>query len=177
VASLTGKAIAVAVPIVISIVALVVSYRAYDDQHAADQAATTSSEQQYARMVSVWQWGETMNKAGYISVQNLSPAAVSEVMIFTNDSKSQAGLSIPLGDIPPCEIATSNLRPVMKAEGVHQPWWDVVNGSGVEFIDGNGVAWTRNPDGNLSRGYNVVPPGGAAPGAAPFAPKLSPSRG
>jgi hypothetical protein len=152
-ASLAGKALAVTVPIVISVVALVVSYRAYGDQHAADQAATTSSEQQYARLVSAW-----VTPGHDLVIQNLATAPINDVAVdalsvLRTDGSATRYIAFRTDYIPPCESVTASIKTAL----VDDPFGRTVSQESVfaqfvSFIDGYGYEWLRDClSGGLSR--------------------------
>ena len=109
-----------AVPILISVVALIVAVLSYQDQHSADIAAATASEAANANLVSFW----TPN-VHEVVVENLGQTPVFNVTLNFGDvlevissspplsqlKISELGLPADIGTLPPCSVATINTDP------------------------------------------------------------------
>ena len=111
-----GRAVSITIPILISVAALVVARLSYADQHRADVAAATASEEADASLVSFW----ASSDRGVV-VQNLGTAPVYNViLVFGNLPKEKAhqcrqcgllpiidnGAPTNIGTFPPCSVGT-----------------------------------------------------------------------
>ena len=140
------------IPIVISVFALLISVRAYDDQHASDQAAAQAARQQYARLVSAWLVSTSERGEASIVIQNLGSAPVTEGTAFIVIPPRRDGVYVTLGDIPPCSTATAtvayrDLGLPSGAEGTAS--FMKARITFLMFEDVNGIWWDRSQDGRL----------------------------
>ena len=156
---ITGAVIAAFVPILISLGALYVSWRAYDDQHQTDVSAQAAARRQDAELVSYWIPGDPDRPGSRLIVENRSGAPIFDVILRVGVSAYGGATSYPaehsyyFNDIPPCSVATTNVlqRVNVHRQNAHRP--TRVSGVGhvsykisvtsMLFTDAAGFSWQR----------------------------------
>jgi hypothetical protein len=161
----------VLIPIVVAVVALVISGLAYTDQHTADSAAlaaaATASEHKYADQVAFWIDVGRGARLPVIMVENLGSAPIANAQLtlrltlpstVPNAYYTQA---FALGVIPPCTVSSTVMtaQQAREFEGDATPSasdFGQVAGqkllsfdSWLNFTDASGRSWQRNGDGGL----------------------------
>jgi hypothetical protein len=140
---------AVAIPIMVSVVALVLAVASYWDQHQADLATTATATRADASLVSFW----TGTQAPIVvEVQNLSTVPVQDLMFEFgfNPAHSQrvSYVNIPIdGVLPPCteaEFKTSSWYP-LDEDPLASPLY-------LFFTSENAQVWQLEFNGTLQKG-------------------------
>jgi hypothetical protein len=157
------------ITILVSVGALIVSFMAYQDQHAADLAADVAEQQQYADQVAFWIGLGNGNPYAppEIIVQNRGAAPISDVVVALYDTGAHnargayVGGKFPLGLIPPCTISSTPLSksqadlflgPGMPPQaGSFYFGSEMGFRSWITFTDADGQSWERTGDGGLIR--------------------------
>jgi hypothetical protein len=137
----------IAVPIIISLAALMVSIFAYNIQHSAYEATSISNKEQYAKLVSGWLIvGDNQHPGGQVVVQNLGNAPINQVAVKVYGITTSGGWGLTAtvypGTIPLCTRATVTLN------ASNDLWMSYINS--ITFEDVNGLSWSRNFDGTLA---------------------------
>jgi hypothetical protein len=153
-----------ATPIVISVIALLISALGYREQHSTDTAAAVAARQQYARLVSAWLTREPSGPV-LLTVQNLgkAPAVAPFVHLVDPGPDGQLKYSVILSmdDIPPCsvrniELSRSTLRQLGGAADPYNINDIYIAVQDFSFVDANGILWDRTGDGTLQEsGFDV----------------------
>ena len=154
----------VLVPIVVSVVAIVISVLAYVDQHHTDSAtlaaAALAAEQQYARQVAFWVNDGQGVPVPVLMVENLGSAPIANaeltlrITLPSTVPNAYAEQSFDLGVIPPCTISSTVMT------SLHGPFGESGASlystdplfqfdSWLNFTDSAGQSWQRNGDGSL----------------------------
>lgn len=113
-----------ALPILISLLALAVSIFAYLDQHAADDAAAISQQQEYASKVTFWVIGESSGKI--LRIQNSSSEPITNVSVIVVSSESANQIPVSIGTMPPCTIGSWRIGGAISVQSLG-------NAGGVDF--------------------------------------------
>jgi hypothetical protein len=149
-------------PALVATAALVISLLTYQDQHAANEAASAADQRQQAEQVSFWiQAKPGKYPEAVLMVQNRSVfpinGAVIDTAIESIDSTSTHWVHLLLVYIPPCSIGTTNAVVTLK-KIAHAQFFKVKSNSesnvetiSMSFIDHSGVAWTYWISGALRR--------------------------
>ena len=161
----------VAVPVIVSVVAIVISALSLNEQRQADIAAATANQRQGARAVTYLQKPRSDWSTVPVLVENLSNApAAAPTLYIEADTSSHVGypnfasFSLPLNDIPACTSAIINVGPVAIAV-LHLSKAALVNGNGINvsfmtFSDSSGLYWEYSKgldqNGNLRPGLQQI---------------------
>jgi hypothetical protein len=168
-----------------SVVALAVPVLSLLEQHSADQASLTASNQTYARLVTAWIVPPEGRHAAQIVVQNPGGALIKRVTVryeaswwkpgapsqetgqgqLNTGSLSSRPDDDELGDIGSCSVAADDIAGSAGRTTDNGYSW-TADVESVTFTDINGTTWTRSDTGTLTSAAPDPPP----PGGGPFFP-------
>ena len=148
-------------PAIVAVIALVVSFLAYTDQHKANEAAAISNQRHQAELVSFVQQSGTSTNTTTILIDNNSESPVENAQLNTDFVSSKAKnafhVNVHLGAIPACSIGhitgsmivdyienyiglnTFSSIPDVPAKQLANTYQFIV--SSMYFTDSNGATW------------------------------------
>ena len=153
-------------PIILSIVAVIISLLTYIDQHNADRAAAYSTEEANAATVSFWLVrSKTPGHLADVAVENSSVLPISNVRVLVTaigypfirpPGTELYSVTVSEYTLPPCSVFTNPALQMAKSLVIqkshvshpHTRWRLSIS---IEFTDASGLTWTRSVTGTLKR--------------------------